>query len=38
MIAMLLGWRIFYYLLNGLLVIYLLAAGAWNKRTAVETP
>jgi uncharacterized membrane protein YbhN (UPF0104 family) len=36
LIAMMLGWRIFGYLINGLLVVYLLAVGAWPKRPSVE--
>lgn len=36
LIAILLGWRIFAYLVNAALFVYLLAVGAWNKRSSVE--
>ena len=36
LIAILLGWRIFSYLVNAGLFVYLLAVGAWSKRTSVE--
>lgn len=36
LIPMLLGWRIFAYMINGLLILYLLAAGAWNRRPSTE--
>ena len=35
LIAVMLGWRIFSYFVNGLLLVYLLAVGAWNKRPSV---
>jgi uncharacterized membrane protein YbhN (UPF0104 family) len=36
LIAIMLGWRIFSYLVNAALFVYLLTIGAWIKRNSLE--